>query len=120
MIVRLHEIPDAGLVLEGEEPAEILELEDAVEAAESGPVGYGLFLQVVSNELIVKGEVHAELDLECSRCGVFFSTICGNSAFLRAYPVESGSEEVDMTADLREAVLLEIPPYPVCSEDCKG
>lgn len=120
MIVRLHEIPEKGLALEGEEPASILELEDANEVAGAGPVRYDLFLQLVSDKLIVKGDVHAKLELVCSRCGVFFSTNCGNSAFLRAYPVESGFDEVDLTNDLREAVLLDMPTFAVCSEDCKG
>lgn len=120
MIIRLHEIPEKGLALEDEEPAEILELENASEVANAGPVHYDLFLQIVSGELIVKGEVSAELELVCSRCGGFFSTNCGNSAFLRAYSLEPGSDMVDLTDDLREAVLLGMPTFAVCSEDCEG
>ena len=32
----------------------------------------------------------------------------------------TGHESVDLTADMREAMLLVFPTYPLCSKDCKG
>lgn len=37
-----------------------------------------------------------------------------------AHRIEAGSDLVDMTDDLREAVLLGMPSFPLCSQDCKG
>ena len=120
MIIWLHEIPEGGLDFIGTEAGEILGLDDVPEADADGSVRYDLHAQVASGELVVKGSVFADLKLECARCGVFFSTNCGNSAFLRAYPLEPGRDEVDVTNDLRESVLLEMPAFPVCLAECKG
>lgn len=120
MIIRIHEIPEEGLEVEGDDSADVLELEEAEEIGEIGPIHYELTLQVVSDEVVAKGQVHSRMQVECSRCGVFFWTNCGNSAFLRVFQIKPGSDELDITSDLREAVLLGIPTHPLCSEDCKG
>lgn len=120
MKIRLHEIKDSGLRISGSECGDILELDNAPEVAAVGDVVYDLRAQIASDELIVSGSVSCELKLECSRCGVFFSTICGDSAFLRAYRIEAGSDLVDIGDDLREAVLLGMPHFPLCSQDCSG
>ncbi len=120
MIVRLHEIRDSGLEVTGEEHLELVDLATAPEIRGYGPVKYELRLRLTARELIVDGKIWSEIDIECARCGVFFSTTCLNSAFLRVYEVKSGSDEVDISDDLRESILLELPSYPVCSGDCKG
>jgi uncharacterized protein len=43
-----------------------------------------------------------------------------DSSFLRAYEISGDTEFVDLTEDIREAVLLAIPSFPVCSTSCKG
>ncbi len=120
MIVRLHEIRDSGLMVSGEEDNELLDLEQSPEVGDYGTINYELRLRLTSDELIVDGRVWADIELECARCGAFFSTTCINSAFLRAYEVKSGSDEVDISDDLREGVLLQMPTYPVCKESCQG
>lgn len=120
MKIRLHEIKDSGLFIQGSEAGDLLELEDAPEIASVGDIEYDLRAQIASDELIVSGSVSAELEFECARCGVFFSTICGDSAFLRAYRIEERSDLIEIGNDLREAVLLGMPHFPHCSEECEG
>lgn len=120
MIVRLHEIRESGLTVSGEESNELLDLDRSPEVADYGKINYELRLRLTANELIVDGRVWADVKLECARCGVFFSTTCINSAFLRAYEVKPGSDEVDISDDLREGVLLQMPAYSVCKDSCRG
>jgi uncharacterized protein len=64
--------------------------------------------------------VDVEVDLQCARCSEFFSTTVTVSDFLRAYPAPEGTDSVDITEDLREEILLHVPGFAVCGEECKG
>jgi len=120
MNVLLHQVGEEGLDLQGVEPAEVLDLETDPMVSPMGPIRYDLHAQISSRQLVVEGTVSVDLELECARCGVFFSTTLAESAFLRAYVIEPGQDEVDVTPDLREAVLLRIPTHPICSAECRG
>jgi uncharacterized protein len=43
-----------------------------------------------------------------------------DSGFLRDFPGIQGTEEVDVTEDIREALILNLPHFPLCNENCKG
>lgn len=119
MIIEIPKLHAEGDWFEGEEPVSILGLEDAkVQLAK--PIRYRLWAQPVSGKLVVKGEWELELALECGRCADFFSTTLGDSSFLRDYEISGGVETVDVTPDIREDVLLAIPAYPVCRDECRG
>lgn len=120
MIINVARIPESGLKYHEEEPGEILELDEGDEFHAAGPVVCDLYAQMVDQMLIVRGTVAARLEVHCARCTQIFSTIVTDSGFLRDFPGIQGTEEVDITADLREAVLLELPRFPLCSEGCKG
>jgi uncharacterized metal-binding protein YceD (DUF177 family) len=115
MKINLARVSPEGSRFEGEEPPETLGLEKDHFAKAEGPVLYDLEAQVVSHELVVQGVVSAPVSLMCSRCGEFFSTTLRVSSFLRAYELTGDAESVDITGDIREDILLEIPTYPTCS-----
>lgn len=115
MIVHLHQIPPEGLHLEGEEDAAFLDLhEEAVKPA--GPVRHALDVGLSAGGLFATGTLSLELDLECVTCLARFR-----------YPLEvrnfalqtelGGAETVDLTPQVREDILLALPPYPHCDWD---
>lgn len=114
MIIEIFKLSPEGSQLVGEDPGEILELENDKFAHAAGPVKYDLFAYMAPHELIVKGTLTAELSMLCGRCAEFFSTFITVSSFLHAYPVAEGVDKVDLTPDIREDILLEIPSYPSC------
>ncbi len=120
MIVFLSQISSEGSKLYEEVSASILDLDEDPLIRPAGPVCCDLHAQVTTRELVVSGALSIEMKMECVRCGVFFSTTLAETAFLRVYAIESEQEEVDLTPDLREAVLLKIPSNPVCSIECRG
>jgi uncharacterized protein len=120
MKILVARIPEEGSHYEGDEPGSILRLAGDAFVREPEVVEYTLYAQHVSEELIVRGTLSAELDLRCTRCAEFFSTTVGVSDFLRAYPAPEGIDVVDVTEDMREELLLHVPSFPVCSEECKG
>lgn len=120
MIIHLPTIPESGLQFSAEEPGEILELREGDEFCAIGPVQCDLYAQVVDGLLIVRGTLSVPLAVSCARCTQIFSTTLTDSSFLRDLPVVAGIEEVDLTEDIREALLLSLPHFPLCREGCKG
>jgi len=120
MIIHVDKIPEQGLRLEGEEPSELLALEQSAEFHPAGPLTYDLYTQLVDGMLIVRGSLSAEMKGCCARCTQIFSTTVTDSGFLRDYSDLGEVDEVDVTEGLREAVILELPHFPLCDEGCKG
>lgn len=120
MIIEIPRISPDGSRYCGEESSSILDLEGEKGICPDSGIAYDLMVQIVSGRLIVQGALSASLNMECSRCTDFFSTTIRDSSFLRAYDISEETEKVDITADLREAVLLNLPNFPVCKAECKG
>lgn len=120
MIIEISKLNEDGEWFEGEESISILELEPDAHVRMDTPIHYRLWVQSVSGKLIVKGSWELPLAMQCGRCTDFYSTTLGDSSFLRDYEISGGLETVDVTPDLREDILLALPAYPVCREDCRG
>ena len=108
------------LELTGEEPGELLDLARDPIAREDGPIRYDLVLDAAGEDLIVTGAVEAPLKLRCARCAQFFSTTVRVSSFLHAYELAEHPVKLDVSTDVREDLLLEIPGFPLCEASCKG
>lgn len=96
----------------------------------------------VSHDLLVQGNVSADVDLECSRCLEHFSLpVTGKleEKYLPTIDVETGravpriladeddtafningNHEIDLTEPVRQALLVSLPMRPLCREDCAG
>jgi len=120
MIINVARIPEQGLKFHEEAPGEILELGEGAEFRAAGPVSCDLYAQVVDQTLIVRGKLSAPIEAHCARCTQIFSTTVVDSGFLRDFPGIQGTEEVDVTEDIREALILNLPHFPLCNENCKG
>lgn len=118
--IETTQISEDGYSVSGEEPGELLELERDPVARPEGPIRYELAVERAGQELIVRGQVEAPLKLRCSRCAHFFSTTARVSSFLHAYEWAEHPEILDVSADVREDLLLEIPGFPLCHDGCKG
>ena len=84
------------------------------------PIVYRMDLQLIGERLVVRGAFTMPCDMECRRCAEIFSTSVQVSSFLRAYEISDGTETVDLTADIREDILLTLPSFPLCKDSCKG
>lgn len=120
MIIHVADIPESGMTLRVEEPGALLSLGPEDEFCAAGSVTGELAAQVVDATLVVRGELSAPLEVPCARCRQKISTTVTDSGFLRDFPVSGESDTVEMDADLREAILLNLPRFPLCSEQCRG
>jgi uncharacterized protein len=86
----------------------------------SSPLQYDLFAQVVTGTLLVNGALRIKADVQCSKCAEMFELEVVESAFNFDAEVDEKTEQVDLTEDMREAIILAFPSYPVCRDDCQG
>ena len=114
------QISEKETTFEGEQPKEILDAGDLSARLEE-PISHIPYMpHVASRELLVQGILGVHLSLQCSRCIKMFSTSVHDLSFLRVYELMSDSQIVDITPDIREEVILNIPLFPICKSDCKG
>jgi uncharacterized protein len=120
VIIEISKLSPEGSRFTGEEPPDLLDLEPSSRIEVRSPIGYDLFAQEITGELLVRGRIWVELTLTCARCGDLFSTKLEDSSFLHAYSLQDEVLEVDLTEELRERVLLQLPSVTRCGETCKG
>ena len=120
LIVYIEDIPQEGCHLEGQLAPEAVALEGDAFVSPAGPLKYALDVSLVSNEFLVHGELAAEMKMCCSRCSVFFPVSVREPSYNYDLELSETTESVDLTEDIREAIILAFPSYPVCRSDCKG
>jgi len=122
MKVHQNQIPAEGLHLEGEEPAAILELDDP-SVRPLGPVRWWLDIGLSGGGLFATGRLAVDLGLECVSCLRKFTYLLRVDDFATQIELK-GPETVDLTDQMREDILLALPPYPHCDWNgqnvCKG
>ena len=118
MKINIHHEPEEGLHIEGEDPPSILDVEDH-EWTFLKPVFHALDATVLNDALLVTGRVWTEGRVRCSRCLAGFGKRIEVGQFVVHKPLTS-DDIVDLTPEIRESILLEIPQKPLCRDDCKG
>lgn len=132
MKLLISDIPDEGLVLDlkektGTEDFDLL-----------SPISARLELNKISREIIITGNILADLGLQCSRCLKDFRRKTNIPVNVVYHPIEElgderheiaddemdmgfyRGEELDLQELLKEQVLLNIQMKPLCNENCKG
>jgi uncharacterized metal-binding protein YceD (DUF177 family) len=122
--MKLHilQIPQDGKRYEGEEPSDILELNDERARAVS-PISYGIDVGLSEGGLWAHGRLGVRVECHCVRCLEKFQRPLEVPDF--ACQVElNGKEMVDLTEYVREDILLALPAHPTCDWNgekvCKG
>ena len=104
----------------GEEPSAILELPPDTQFQVIGDVRYALTAQRFDADLLVRGVLEVDIRSRCARCGEGITRTVRDGDFACSYPLSAANELIDLTADIREAILLALPMNFVCSEACRG
>src|SRR4030042_296006 len=131
MKVLIPQIPEDGLDLELQET---IESESIVV-----PIRARLKIEKVGAELIIKGNVIADVKFQCSRCLKDFRSALSVPVDVTYHPVEElkgedkheikfeeldmdfySGEELDLLGLLTEQIVLNLPMKPLCTDLCKG
>ena len=128
LIVNLWHLEAHNLQLKGEVSAEELDITDTRDEVIRvvQPLQHDLEVEKLGQSLLVKGRLRLVLDCRCVRCLKAFQhplevkewtchvALQGEDAL----PVVNDC--VDLTPQIREDILLEFPPHPVCEPGCGG
>ncbi len=105
--------------IEGKEPASFLEVEDSEMISFKDNVHYDLTASMVSSGFLVNGSASAKYDGLCGRCLKKFKGEFSNDNICLFYEELYGAE-LDVTEDVRAALVVEIPINCICKDDCAG
>lgn len=99
------------------------------------PVSAQFTLQKVGDQIVCRTRVNTSVELECSRCLepleveiseemtlllVFSGTPAPGAADQEVKVVPLSAEEVDVSEEICQTILLAIPVKPLCRADCRG
>ena len=121
MILQTANLTEAGARFAGEEPQDAFGWpDDGSEIVHPAtPLRWSFVAKLFGTELLIEGRVSARFEGICARCGRDLALeIAEPLCFSKEVPAENA--EVDLTSDLREAILLALPNHPVCGPGCKG
>ena len=105
--------------LEGALDCAVLEVDDLEQLHPEGDVVYDLQCELMGEELLVRGTLRLACACICSRCGQTYHTEFSEKAYCETFEV-AGLEALDLTESVREGIILALPSYPICKEDCQG
>ena len=119
LIIDVARLAAEGESLSGEIDDAVLEMDGEL-LRPFGGIRYSLSAQLFGSELLVRGTLAQDFEAVCSRCGGDFDFTTKVDDF--AVSVETGekTEFVDLTDELRQSIILSLPSYPVCRQDCRG
>jgi hypothetical protein len=120
MKINLSKISNGKSFIEGTESSAFLKWNLDQFLKLRGNIRYKFSLKNFQKEIEIQGELSLPIDIQCSRCTEFFSTSILVSDFLRGYPISDEIFEIDITSDISEELILHLPAFPVCGNDCLG
>ncbi len=98
----------------------VLELADDEFVHPFAGIRYDLSVQALGTELLVRGTLEQDFDAVCSRCGGDFDFTVSVPDFVTSVEIDEKTDFVDLTDEIRQCIILALPTYPVCRQDCRG
>ena len=119
IILSIDILKKQDIYLEGEEPPSFLDVEDSEMISFKDNVHYKLHASMISSGILVKGSAEVTYDGVCGRCLEKFKGKFDNSNICLFYEELNGAE-LDVSEDVRDALVVEIPINCICDKNCAG
>ncbi|MBO5792279.1 MAG: DUF177 domain-containing protein [Lentisphaeria bacterium] len=109
------------ILLEGTEGPEFWALPENDPYTSDEEVEYELQVRSAAGSILVTGWVRGTVNAVCGRC-LEPVTMEISAEDIELYYAKSDihEEELDITADVRDELLIELPMNPLCSDECEG
>lgn len=127
ILVNIRQLAKKELRFKGQIPVPELDIDTLDQMLQvHEPLMFDLVVQLVSEEILIRGVLKLVLDCQCVRCLRPFKHEVVLSGPLLSLPLEGEeavpviNECVDLTPFLREDILLAFPQHPVCGPECPG
>ena len=118
MKINLNDIPEGGIFLEGDVPADRYDL-PLKEFQKWETIHYRFQTSILGTECLVDGELETTFAAPCSRCLEPLPLTIHIKDFSHSYATEE-VESIDLTQDIREDILLALPFAPRCELDANS
>lgn len=117
MKIYIDKVPEEGLQLNQEYDPSKLGLE-GLQAIFVSPIMASARATTGGDSLLVKAQVKGQMKLACARCLEEFESPIHKELDLQ-YKIAS-ENFIDITDDIRQELMLDLPLKSLCREDCKG
>lgn len=118
MKIEIAKIPPEGLEIQTEESKNFINIDDKnVEFID--PISISLKIDLAADELIINGVIKTNVELVCSRCLKKTKQSLVSNKFNLMLDVRD-IDNVDISDDIREEILMLLPVKPLCRDDCSG
>ncbi len=120
MKIHIRDIPEEGLALNSTFPNDLIDKREDDGLTFIEPLDLHLKVYKAQDELIVHIGTRGKFHAFCSRCLTDVKQDYKTQADL-FYQIESrGADFIDITEDLRQEILLNLPDRVLCCKDCQG
>ncbi|MBI5149223.1 MAG: DUF177 domain-containing protein [Candidatus Omnitrophica bacterium] len=119
MKIHVKDIRPEGLELTGQIAPELIGLTSGDELYFTGPLDVRARVNRVEGTVLAKTRVHGRYTSVCGRCLVEIREDWAGD-FLFDYPIGRDTEAIELDDDIRQEVLLNLPPKVLCKPDCQG
>lgn len=115
----VSQLGSEGITLNGKFNSEIFGFSDDKRLKCSSPLIYNLAARIAGEGVLVSGSASTVCDCTCDRCltsyaqEIVVNDICHFSEGLE-------EREIDLTEDIREDIVVNLPVKCLCSEGCSG
>lgn len=118
--IQVKRVKDGPLSLTGELLPAVFELDpDDEQISAPDPLRYDLTAALVSDGLLVQGQVQTTFRCRCDRCLAYFDLPLVNGEVVH-YVESPLPDTLDLTPRVREDILINLPQKYLCREDCRG
>jgi len=114
-----NKLTPEGIEISGEEPGKYLELENDDNILSISNIFYKIIVSIVNNGVLIRGKISAILTCTCAKCTDQFDYELLNKDICHFFEIPNKTE-IDLTEQLREDILINLPQIYLCSDNCKG
>ena len=104
----------------GSEDKEFIALPEGDDYTVLSPLEYELFAQKVSGGALVTGRCRTNISGICGRCLEQVECELAAEDIELFIDLENSGEEIDISDDIREELLINLPMNLLCDEECAG
>ncbi len=115
LLIDLSKLPEEGLSIAGDLPAEIFDFPEHDDAKAVSPMHYELTVERFGTELLVRGDIAATFEFTCVVTLQRFTQTIHLANLALSLEIESEAP-FDIAEALREEIVIELPTDPRCDQ----
>lgn len=113
-LISFGDLPPDGRTYSGEIRTDLFGLDGKYDPHFVPPLTYEVTVRLDDGDVIVEGTVETQFSLQCSHCAARLLWKVSLDPYITCE--EKEGDTLDLTAQLREDILLTLPGYPRCVE----